>query len=203
VTPSDGKVNGTPFLSAPVRILNSPPIIQGVWIEPNVAYVTDRLKANLKSSDLDGDSIYYTYQWEKNGVILSEEGKEILERGPFRKGDSIAVTVTPNDGESMGMPKRSEPIVILNSPPIIVSSPLNKTDGNIYTYQVKTDHPDDDPIIFTLKTAPKGMEINKETGLIRWEIPKGDLGTQPIEIEASDSEGVKCIQRYTLSINFR
>jgi len=53
VTPSDGKVNGAPFLSAPVKILNSLPVIQEVWIEPKVAYVTDRLKANIKSSDLD------------------------------------------------------------------------------------------------------------------------------------------------------
>lgn len=53
VTPSDGKVSGTPFLSAPVKILNSPPVVQEVVIEPKVAYVTDRLKANLKSLDLD------------------------------------------------------------------------------------------------------------------------------------------------------
>jgi len=47
VTAFDGKINGPPFLSAPVKILNSPPVIQEVWIEPKVAYVTDRLKVNL------------------------------------------------------------------------------------------------------------------------------------------------------------
>ena len=34
VTPSDGKLNGTPFLSASVKVLNSPPVIQEVRIEP-------------------------------------------------------------------------------------------------------------------------------------------------------------------------
>jgi hypothetical protein len=86
---------------------------------------------------------------------------------------------------------------------MIISSPPNKTDGNIYTYQVKADDPDNDPIIFSLKTAPKGMEINRETGLIRWEVRKGDQGTQSVEIEASDSEGAKSFQRYTLSVEFR
>ena len=57
-------------------------------------YVTDDLKVSVKSSDPDGDFVYYTYQWEKNGVILSEERKEILEKGRFKKGDSITVTVT-------------------------------------------------------------------------------------------------------------
>jgi hypothetical protein len=62
VTPFDGKVDGTPLLSPPVRILNSPPIVQEVWIDPKLAYGTDRLKAHVKSSDSDGDFIYLTYQ---------------------------------------------------------------------------------------------------------------------------------------------
>lgn len=203
VTPSDGKVTGTPSLSAAVKVLNSPPVIQEVRIEPKVPYANDNLTVLVRGSDADGDSVHYTYQWEKSGVILGEEKNETLQRGQFKKGDSIAVTVTPNDVESMGMPKKSEPVTIANSPPIIISSPPNKTDGNIYTYQVTANDPDNDPVIFALKTTPKGMEIDKETGLIRWEIRKGDQGTQSIEIEASDSKGAKCFQRYTLSVEFR
>lgn len=203
VTPSDGKADGNSFLSDPVKVLNSSPVIQEVRIEPRAACANDDLKTLVKGSDADGDSVNYTYQWEKNGVILSEKKKEILEKGQFKKGDSIAVVVTPDDGESTGIPRKSEPITISNSPPVILSSPSNKADGNIYTYQVKANDPDDDPIIFTLKAGPKGMEINKETGFIRWEIRKGDQGTQSIAIEASDSEGAKCIQRYTLSVDVR
>lgn len=203
VTPSDGKTDGRAFLSAPLKILNSSPMIQEVWIEPKVAYVTDRLKAHVKSSDIDGDSIHYTYQWEMNGGVLNEEKGEILERGRFKKGDTIAVTVTPNDVDSISRPKKSEPVTITNRPPIIVSSPPNKTDGNIYTYQVAAKDPDNDPVVFGLKTAPKGMKIDKETGFIRWKIMKEDRGTQSIEIEASDSEGAKSSQRYTLSIEHR
>jgi hypothetical protein len=203
VTPSDGKLNGTPFLSAPVKVLNSPPAIQEVRIEPNVAYASDHLKVSVRSSDADGDTVDYTYQWEKNGEMLGQDKNEVLERGQFKKGDSIIVTVTPDDKESIGKPKKSEPIRISNSPPIITSSPPNKTDGNIYTYQVTVNDPDNDPIIFSLKTAPKGMEIDKETGFIRWEIRKGDQGAPLIEIEASDSEGAKSFQKYTLSIVLR
>jgi len=203
VTPSDGKVNGTPFLSAPVKVLNSPPVIQEVRIEPRVPYANDNLKVLVQGFDADGDSIHYTYQWEKNGVVLSEEKNETLQRGQFKKGDSIVITATPDDSESLGTPKKSETLIISNRPPVIVSSPSNKIDGNIYTYQVKANDPDNDPIIFALKTAPKGMEIDKETGLIRWEIRKGDQGTQPIEIEASDSMGAKSFQKYTLSIEVR
>jgi hypothetical protein len=200
VTPSDGKADGNSFLSDPVKVLNSSPVIQDVRIEPRAACANDDLKTLVKGSDADGDSVNYTYQWEKNGVILNEEKKDILEKGQFKKGDSIAVVVTPDDGESTGIPRKSEPMIISNSPPVIVSSP-NKTVGDIYTYQVKANDPDDDPIVFTLRTSPAGMEINKETGFIRWEIRKGVQGTQSIAIEASDSEGAKCIQKYTLSLN--
>jgi hypothetical protein len=203
VTPSDGTTEGNPFLSQSVKILNSPPVIQEVWIEPKVARVTDRLKAIVKGSDPDGDSISYLYKWEKNGIVLSGEDTGILESNRFKKGDSITVTVTPNDGEASGKPKTSDAIIVANSPPVITSSPPATTDGNIYTYHVVANDADNDPIIFTLKTAPKGMEIDKETGIIRWEIQKRDQGPQLIEIEATDPEGAKSFQRFNLSFEFK
>jgi len=203
VTPSDAKVTGTPFLSSPIKIHNSPPVIQDVWIEPKVACVTDNLKAIVKCSDLDGDFIYYTYRWERNGSVLSDERTETLEKGRFKKGDSIAVSVTPDDREVLGTPKRSEPLLISNSPPRIISSPPNSVENTTYTYQVTAIDPDNDPVTFTLKSGPPRMEVDKKTGLIRWEIRKEDKGTYPVEIEVSDSEGAKSTQRYTLTVDFR
>jgi hypothetical protein len=203
VTPFDGKVDGTPLLSPPVRILNSPPIVQEVWIDPKLAYVTDRLKAYVKSSDSDGDFIYLTYQWEKNGVILNEERGEFLEKGQFKKGDLIAVIVTPDDREILGTSKKSEPLIISNSPPLIASSPPTSVEKSAYIYQVRANDPDNDPIIFTMKSGPKGMEMDKNTGLIRWEIRREDKGSHSVEIEVSDNEGARSIQRYTLTVEFR
>lgn len=203
VTPSDGKVNGTPFLSAAVKILNSFPVLKEVWIEPKVAYVTDRLKAALKSLDPDGDFIYPTYQWEKNGTLLSEERGEILERGRFKKGDSIAVIVIPDDRETLGTPKKTEPLIISNSAPLIISSPPTSVEKTTYVYQVKANDPDHDPLTFTLRSRPKGMEMDKKTGLIKWEIRKEDKGNHSVVIEVSDDAGAKSIQRYTLTIDFR
>lgn len=203
VTPSDGKVDGKPVLSSTVKILNSPPVMQEIGIDPKVAYANDPLKVHLKGFDADGDFIYYTYRWEKNEVVLSEEGTEALESGRFKKGDSISVTVIPDDREDKGLPKKSEPVVIANSPPIIISSPPTSIEGMTYLYQVKALDPDHDPVQFTLKSGPKGMVIDKETGLIRWEVRKEDKGTYPIEIEASDNEGAKSIQRYTLTVDYK
>ncbi len=41
------------------------------------------------------------------------------------------------------------------------------------------------------------MKIDSQSGLIQWEIRKEDRGDFPVEIEASDSEGAKSLQKYT------
>ncbi len=203
VIPFDGKVEGPPCLSAPVTVFNSPPILQEVNIEPNTPFANNDLKAIVRGFDPDGDFIYYIFRWEKNGVELSEEDKEILKQGHFKKGDSITVTVTPDDREVTGEPKKSAPVTILNSPPMIVSSPPESIKDSKYVYQVKANDPDHDPITFVLKTGPKGMTMDQKTGVLEWNIQKEDRGTHQIEIEALDNEGAKSIQRYVLTVDFK
>ena len=203
VIPSDGKGEGKPVLSNPAKILNAPPVVREVWIEPQTPTIQNDLKIHEKSSDADGDSIFFSYQWEKNGAALMDERKETLERTRFKKGDSISVTVVPDDREIMGAPKKSDPVRISNSPPAIVSSPPSSIEGTRYVYQVKVNDPDNDPIRFGLKSGPKGMKIDPESGLIDWQIRKEDKGTHSIEIEVSDNEGARSYQQYTLAIEVR
>jgi len=203
VIPYDGKAEGKPFLSNPVKVLNSPAIIQEIRIEPKIASASEDLKAVVKGFDLDGDFIYYAYRWEKNGMVIPDEGKEILERNRFRKGDTIAITVTPDDREITGVHKKSDAVIISNSPPIIISSPPTSVEKSTYLYQVKVNDPDNDPVTFVLKSGPKEMEIDKNTGLIRWEIRREDKGAHQIEIEVSDNEGAKSSQKYLLTVDFR
>jgi hypothetical protein len=203
ITPSDGKTQGKPFLSPVIRINNSPPVIEKVWIEPRVVRVQDQLRVVVESSDKDKDFVYYTYQWEKNGAILTEEKGETLESSQFKKGDSLSVIAVADDREARGAPKRSDPVVVSNSPPVIASSPPTSLKGNTYLYQVKAEDPDLDPISFSLKSGPKGMVIDQTTGLLRWEVQKENEGSHVVEIEASDPDGAKSLQQYTLAVEFR
>ncbi len=203
VIPSDGKVDGEAFLSGPVKIHNMPPIVEEVRVERRFLKSGSQLRAVVKGSDPDGDSIHYLYRWEKNGSVLSEGDAGTLEGTPLNKGDSVTVTVTPSDGEASGKPKKSGTVIVANSPPAIVTSAPAHFSGNIYTYQVKAEDPDNDPIIFALRTSPKGMTINKETGFIQWHVLKPDRGDHLIEIEAIDPDGAKSLQRYTLTVEAR
>ena len=203
VIPSDGKGEGKPFLSNPVKILNAAPLVSEVWIEPQTPTVQNDLKVREKSTDADEDSIFFSYQWEINGAPLMGERKDTLERVRFKKGDLISVTIVPDDREIMGSPKKSEPVKIANSPPAIVSSPPTSIEGTKYIYQVKANDPDNDPITFTLKSGPKGMTIDPKSGLLQWQIRAEDKGTHTIEIEVSDNEGAKSYQQYSLAIEVR
>lgn len=203
VTPYDGKNEGKSVSSEAVRILNSPPVIQEVWIEPKIPSVRESLKAHIKGYDADGDFIYYTYRWERNGHPIEDVYGEILDKGYFKKGDNITVTVTPDDKESFGNSKKSVPVIISNSPPQIISTPPISIEGVRYLYKVEAIDPDNDPITFTLKRGPKGMKIDKKTGQIIWDIKNEDKGSHFIEIEVTDDEGAKCIQNYTLVVEIR
>ena len=203
VVAGDGKEKGEPFLSPAVRMVNSPPVIQEVSLEPSVLHAQDHPKVSVKGEDKDGDSIYYTYQWELNGDPVPEERGEKLERAPLKKGDRISVLVTPDDRETLGTPMKSDPVRVVNSPPAIVSSPPTSPEGNLYLYQVQVNDPDQDPITFTLQQGVRGMTIDTKTGLLRWEIRPEDKGAHTLVIEASDNEGAKSIQRYSLGVDFK
>ncbi len=203
VTPSDGKEEGRALVSSPVKILNSPPVVQEVLIEPGRPTSSDSLTARPRGSDPDGDFIYYSFQWEKNGRVMDQERNAVLEAGKFVKGDSIAVTVTPDDREVQGTPKKSQAVVISGSPPIITSSPSSTVEKGMYKYQVKVRQVDHGRLAFVLKSGPAGMTIDKDTGFIQWGVEKEARGTYPVEIEVSDDEGAKSTQKYELTVDFK
>jgi hypothetical protein len=68
---------------------------------------------------------------------------------------------------------------------------------------VQAEDLDNDPLTFTLKSGPKGMEIDKDIGLLQWRIQREDKGKHIVEIEVSDDAGAKSLQRYTLAVDFR
>ena len=202
VTPSDGKLQGKEASSDPVRIFNSPPTVTAVSIDPELPRRNSTLKARVEVSDPDEDTIAFSYQWVKNGNALIGETSETLRDPTLKKGDKITLRVSPYDMESTGKEVISQEIVILNSAPIITSSPkAQKMKSTLYRYQVAAQDPDGDPITFSLSpSSPQGMTIDPQTGLIQWQIGRDDAGTHTIEIIAADGDEGTCTQKYSLTI---
>lgn len=203
IIPFDEFNTGAPYRTAPVTILNQPPVITSINLTPLPVFVGGPVTAEVEGFDADGDSIIYAYQWKVNGKgkAMAENTNSLDTKG-LRKGDVISVIVTPSDGESQGKGFESGAITLSNSAPRIVSSPPSITGGMIYTYQVIAKDPDGDSLSYSLAEAPAGMTINPSTGLVRWEVPKDMFGGQGVsaKIVVDDHDGGIAVQEFSLSL---
>lgn len=202
IASSESTMRGQEDSSAPMPILNSPPTVTAVSIDPELPRRNSTLKAKVEASDPDGDTIAFSYQWVKNGNVLIGEASETLMDSTLKKGDKILLRVSPYDMEGTGEEVVSQEIVILNSAPIITSSPkAQRLKSTLYQYQAVAEDPDGDPITFSLSpSSPQGMTIDPQTGLIQWRIGRNDAGTYTIEIIATDGDEGRCTQKYNLTI---
>src|SRR5262249_43118958 len=89
----------------------------------------------------------------------------------------------------------------VNSPPVIRSTP--PTEGAVgvpFTYPVAATDPDGDRLTFTLQTAPAGMSVDADGGLIQWTPSDQQLGPQDVVVVADDGLGGTATQRFTVVV---
>ncbi len=185
--------------SATVVIGNAPPQVISIALEPAVVYTGADIIAKPTASDPDGDDIQYDYHWSINGQEVTGSSP-VLKGDLLKKGDKVTLLVTPTDGEQSGTPFKVDVATVSNSPPFFVSTPPENFSGMQYSYRASAKDPDGDKIAYSLATAPKGMTIDPVSGMITWLISKGDAGSHPIEVVATDPEGAKISQKFTLNI---
>jgi hypothetical protein len=196
VTVRDGKETGC----ATVVIGNAPPKVISIYIEPAVVYTGVDVTAKPNSIDPDGDDIRYDYQWSINNVDVSDDSP-VLKGDRFKKGDRISLVVTPSDSEGKGTPFKANVSRVSNAPPVFVSTPPDTFSGFQYSYRALAKDPDGDKITYSLASAPAGMTIDPVSGMISWRISKEGAGSHAIEVVASDPDGAKSSQKYSLNIS--
>jgi hypothetical protein len=202
VTPYVDKMQGKPFPSKPVVIANSPPVLRSFAIEPTPAHSKDELTALLDAFDADGEYIRTSYQWKKGKEDIPGATGSTLSTDYFKKGDRIGCQARVSDGESPEVSYYSSEAVILNSAPLITSKPAAEAmEGSPYEYTVTAEDPDEDEVKFSLSSAPEGMTIDSDSGLIRWQISDQQQGgTYNFEVIAIDPEGAQSVQPITLTL---
>lgn len=204
LTPVDAKgAVGPAFRTEAVEVANTPPVATRVTIEPAVAKPGDVLRAVVEGSDPDGDPVKYVFEWWRNGKSLGappkdQEQRTLASEG-FARGDLIVVGVTPYDAEGPGRFLVSEPLVLLNRPPVITSSSGGLTQQGLFEYAVTATDPDNDTLTFKLDTAPSGMTIDAGTGKIAWQIPAGVTSPQQVRVSVDDGHQGQAFQEFTLS----
>ena len=114
--------------------------------------------------------------------------------GPY----SVNFTVSDNDNSST-LSDVTLTVNDVNRVPEITSPPVTTVYvGQTYTYDVNAIDADDDTLVYWLDSAPAGMTIDDQTGLITW-LPT-EVGTYSIVVNVTDGTNTTT-QEYTLTVN--
>ncbi|MBI4685726.1 MAG: hypothetical protein HY755_11060 [Nitrospirae bacterium] len=179
---------------------NQPPRVTSVDVVPLYPKVGDTLKITASATDPDSDEITLIYKWFKNDELLSENSDALHLTKDFKRGDRITLNVIPDDGKTRGSQGLMK-VTIGNSPPEITSSASESRFGNQqFIYHLKAVDPENDPLTFSLKTAPQGMEIDPSTGMIQWRAPSGYKGKVQVTAHVSDGNGGEALQSFVFEI---
>jgi len=89
-----------------------------------------------------------------------------------------------------------------NSPPQFTSAPMTTAASDVtYSYVAQASDPDaGDVFTFSLPTAPAGMTIDSDFGVIRWTPTAAQRGPQQVTVKVMDSHGLFALQSYTAQV---
>ncbi|MEO0216423.1 MAG: Ig domain-containing protein [candidate division WOR-3 bacterium] len=199
VSPFDGKEWGKAVRSRAVTLGGLPPRIISVKIIPESLFVhTPRIVVSTTAEDPDGDSLQIFVYWMLNDDRIPDSSNVLdLTKLKLKKNDRITAGVVAFDGQFKSEPFMIE-MEIANSPPVfstrvdsVVASPQN-----LY-YKVPIIDPDGDPLKFELLSAPEGVKIDKNTGVISGSA--GDVNTFEVSVRATDTDGAYLDAKFTLT----
>jgi hypothetical protein len=125
VKPKDGTDFGTLQTSPSVTIQNSPPTAPVVDVTPDSPSTTDNLVCTITSpsTDPDGDTITYTYEWYKDGVLQPAETTvttaltDTVSSTLTAEDQVWKCVVTPNDGMVNGISDEDQVTIVPPTPP--------------------------------------------------------------------------------------
>ena len=200
VVPDDGKARGDVYQTKVVSVVNTPPRIESLSLEPQSIKTGDVVKAQVEASDPDQDPIELSYRWWRNGTAITEGEEPEIDTAGFSPDDTVVVEVTPRDTTAQGKTIKSDPVHIGLVPPTIVSVPPTKTSDDRFEYVVKAVSPHGELLRYRLESAPSGMVIDAETGRITWQVPPQASGIHKVRVVADGGKGGTAFQEFEISI---
>lgn len=128
VTPNDGVEDGVAVNSASITIANTAPAVDSVTLATVYASNTELL-CDVVASDIDADSLDYTYEWSVNGTVQSETSNTFT--GPFVYNEEITCTVTASDVDGLNATGNAS-TTVMNSVPVFDAA-ASITPSTVYT----------------------------------------------------------------------
>ena len=176
-TAHDGTIVGN-VGSAIVVLRNRLPVVTQPAITPDPLFTDDTAQPNVTATDADGDPVTLAYAWTVNGVAAGTGTS--LDGALFKRGDAVAVTVTPNDGRADGTP-RSANALVRNALPIIETATLAPTaprTNDVLSATFTTADRDGDNVVVAYQwqvagaNAPSGTTLDGATAFAKGQLVK-------------------------------
>lgn len=183
-----------------VVVANRRPTLEAAEIEPRGdVEAGEVLRVSASGDDPDGDSIDYAVEWRVDGRTTPHRGPT-LSTASFSPGTVIQARVVASDGEDESDPIDTPLVRIADGAPVIRSQPGGMTADGVFRYRVDATDPEGQPLRFSLRMAPAGMQIDPLSGLLEWRPVRSQSGRHPVEIVVEDGTGTKTIQAFEVTV---
>jgi YD repeat-containing protein len=158
---------------------------------------------DLRGSDPDQDPLAWSLDEAPTGMSIDSLLGTVRWNPTVDQLGTQRIVVRVIDGQG-GFATQTYTVNVraVNVPPNITSTPPTtaSVDGP-YDYPVRAIDPENDPLTFSLTTAPAGMTINVDTGLIQWGPDATQLGSHNVTIRVVDGQGGVATQSYTVEVS--
>jgi hypothetical protein len=166
-----------------------------------VVYAYD---VQAQDSDLTDNTLIYELAVSPQGMQINSTAGIISWRPTNAQVGDNSIIVVVSDGEG-GSDTQSFTLIVLNAndDPVITSTPVtDATEDEQYLYDVDAADIDvGDALIYSLMTAPNGMEIDSDNGIITWTPMDADVGTQQIVVRVTDNESAFATQSFAITVD--
>ena len=200
VVASDGQAETPAYVTEPVVVVNTHPVVNRVTLELEPSAVQGLMKAKVEAADPDGDEIQYSFRWWRNGKLVKEGSENTIDTEAFARQDIVVVEVLAYDQQGSGEPYKTAPLTVGNASPHILSKPTPFSNQSLYDYHVEAKDSDEDPLSYRLEIAPPGMAIDKTSGQITWNITSNSSGIHRVKVVVEDGQGGAAWQEFEIAI---
>lgn len=179
-----------------------PAFIQAVRLQPDRPTRADRLQAEVVPAPAAPKKLAYAYRWKVNDRIIPEAVGDSLILASFKKGDMIAVAVTPNDGTTDGFTVESPLVAVHATAPSLGLKAQRQVrkPGQPVELELVGVSPEGGPVSFSLEPPlVPGMTIDRASGKITWTLQPDQKGPFHFGAAVADSHGTKVTKTFDIT----
>lgn len=179
---------------------NQPPVVRKVTLVPTPLTLAGPLAVQIDVHDPDGQQLTTRVQWIVNGAPVTGVNGPELRPDLVKRGDMVAVEVVASDGEAESVPFRTEPVQVVNTPPILTRVMI-EADGpqgsNRVQAKVDAADPDRDEIQYTYQWWHNDKQVTEGTENALDTTGYGRKDIVGVEVIARDQESASLAMRAT------